>query len=194
MLASDIINHLTKAKIFTKFDVRWGYNNIWIKEADQWKAAFITNCGLFESRIIYFGLTNSPTTFQMLMNMIFADLITGEKVAVYTDNILIYSADKATYQEITHKVLQRLKEYDMYLKLEKCKFNCNCIKYLGMIIEPGHVSMDHGKTAAVANWPKPCNLWDIRGFLGFVNFYHQFIKNFSAKVCLLNDLTKKDTP
>lgn len=62
-LASDIINRLTKAKIFTKFDARWGYNKIHIKEADQWKAAFITNCGLFEPQVIYFGLTNSPATF-----------------------------------------------------------------------------------------------------------------------------------
>lgn len=62
-LASNIINRLTKAKIFTKFDVRWGYNNIWIKEADQWKVAFITNRGSFEPCIMSFGLTNSPTTF-----------------------------------------------------------------------------------------------------------------------------------
>lgn len=96
-LASDIINHLTKAKIFTKFDVRWGYNNIRIKEADQWKAAFITNRGSFEPRIMCFSLTNSPATFQTLMNMIFADLIAGGKVAVYMDDILIYSADEATH-------------------------------------------------------------------------------------------------
>lgn len=62
-LTSDIINHLMKAKIFTKFNVRWGYNNICIKKADQWKAAFITNCGSFEPRIMYFRLTNSPATF-----------------------------------------------------------------------------------------------------------------------------------
>lgn len=97
MLASDIINHLTKAKVFTKLNVRWGYNNIRIKEADQWKAAFITNHRSFEPCVIYFSLTNSPATFQTLMNTIFADLIAGEKVAVYIDNILIYSANEATY-------------------------------------------------------------------------------------------------
>lgn len=104
-LASNIINRLTKAKIFTKFDVRWGYNNIRIKEADQWKAAFITNRRSFELRVIYFGLTNSPATFQTLINTIFADLIVGGKVAVYMDDILIYSADKTTHQETMHKVL-----------------------------------------------------------------------------------------
>lgn len=170
-LASDIINRLTKAKIFTKFDVRWGYNNICIKEVDQWKAAFITNCRSFEPQIMYFGLTNSPATFQMLMNTIFIDLIVGGKVAVYMDDILIYSTDKAMHQETTHEVLQRLEKYDFYLKPEKCEFDCDHIEYIGMIIEPSHVSIDHEKTAAVANWPKPRNLHDIRRFLGFTNFY-----------------------
>lgn len=161
LLTSDIINHLTKAKIFTKFDVRWGYNDIRIKEADQWKAAFITNHGSFKPWVIYFGLTNSPPMFQILINTIFADLITGGKVAIYVDNILIYSANEATHRETTHEVLRHLEEYNLYLKPEKCEFNCDHIEYLGMIIELGHVSMDHGKTAAVINWPKPHNLQNV---------------------------------
>lgn len=71
-----------------------------------------------------------------------------------------------------HEVLWRLEEYDLYLKPEKCKFDYDRIEYLGMIIEPGCVSMDHGKVATVANWLKPCNLRDVQGFLGFANFYH----------------------
>lgn len=70
-----------------------------------------------------------------------------------------------------YEVLQHLKEYDLYLKPEKCEFDCDRIEYLGMIIEPGCISMDHSKTTAVTNWLKPCNLRDIRGFLGFTNFY-----------------------
>lgn len=115
------------------------------------------------------------------MNMIFADLIAEGKVAIYMDDILIYSVDEETYRETTHEVLRRLKEYNLYLKPEKYEFDCDHIEYLGMIIEPDCVSMDHEKTAAVANWPKPRNLRDVRGFLGFANFYCRFIKNFSAK-------------
>ena len=72
-LASDIINHLQQARIFTKFNVRWGYNNICIKKGNEWKAAFTTNWGLFKPQMMFFGLTNSPATFQALMNTIFAD-------------------------------------------------------------------------------------------------------------------------
>lgn len=110
---------------------------------------------------MYFELTNSPATLQTLMNTIFADLIAGGKVAIYIDDILIYSADEVTHQETTYKVLRRLKEYNLYLKPKKCEFNCDCIKYLSMIIGPGRVSMDHRKTATIANWPKPCNLRDV---------------------------------
>jgi hypothetical protein len=75
LLAADIINRLQNAKIFTKFDVHWGYHNVCIRRGDEWKAAFVTNQGLFEPKVMFFGLTNSPATFQSLMNSIFADLI-----------------------------------------------------------------------------------------------------------------------
>lgn len=192
-LASDIINKLKGARIFTKFDVRWGYHNIRIKESDQWKAAFVTNRGLFEPRVMFFGLTNSPATFQALMNTIFADLIAENKLAVYMDDILIYSSDKEVHRETTHEVLRRLKEYDLFLKPEKCEFDKDEIEYLGMVIRAGEVGMDPAKVQAVANWHDPRNLRDLRGFLGFANFYRRFIKDFARKARPLNDLTKKDT-
>jgi hypothetical protein len=93
LLAADVINQLRGAKYFTKFDVRWGYNNVCIKKGDEWKATFATNRGLFEPTTMFFGLTNSPTTFQSLMNAILANLVAGHKVIVYLDNILIYSTN-----------------------------------------------------------------------------------------------------
>ena len=90
-LAADIINWLTKAQYFTKIDVRWGYHNIRIWEGDKWKGAIVTNRGLFKPRVMYFGMTNSLATFQALMNLVFADLIAKGQVAVYMDDILIYS-------------------------------------------------------------------------------------------------------
>jgi hypothetical protein len=90
-LISDIINKLKKAKYFTKLDVRWGYNNVRIKKGDEWKAAFRTNRGLFEPLVMFFGLTNSPATFQTMMNDLFIELIDGNVVIVYMDNILIFT-------------------------------------------------------------------------------------------------------
>jgi hypothetical protein len=104
-LAMDIVNKLWDAKIFTKFDVCWGYHNVQIKEGDEWKAAFITNQGLFEPRVMFFRLTNSPATFQALMNAIFADLIAEGKVAVYLDDILIWSTTLEEHQQIVYEVL-----------------------------------------------------------------------------------------
>ena len=90
-LISELINNLRGARYFTKLDVRWGYNNVRIKEGDEWKAAFRTNWGLVEPLVMFFGLTNSPATFQTMMNDIFQDLIMEGVVCVYLDDILIYT-------------------------------------------------------------------------------------------------------
>jgi hypothetical protein len=193
-LSADIINRLARAKFFTKFNVRWSYNNICIRKGDEWKAAFTTNWGLFEPLVMFFGLTNSPATFQALMNLIFADLIAKGIVAVYLDDILIYTKTIKEHCKITCKVLRCLEENDLYLCPAKCKFECTEVKYLGMLIQENHVSMDPAKVQAVTDWPAPQNLKDVRGFLGFANFYCRFIEGFARIARPLNDLTKKDAP
>jgi len=90
-LISELINKLRGAKYFTKLDVRWGFNNVWMKEGDEWKAAFQTNRGLFEPLVMFFGLCNSPATFQTMMDNIFDGLITEGVVLVYLDNSLIFT-------------------------------------------------------------------------------------------------------
>ena len=193
-LVSDIINRLRGAKYFTKFDVRWGYNNIRIKEGDEWKAAFATNQGLFEPLVMFFGLTNSPATFQALMNSIFSDLIAAGKVAVYLDDILIFTATLEEHRKVVHEVLHRLKKHDLYLRPEKCEFERKEIEYLGLVIREGEVRMDPAKVEAVRNWPIPRNLRALRGFLGFANFYRRFIKDFATIAQPLNSLTRKNVP
>jgi hypothetical protein len=193
-LSADIINRLAEAKFFTKFDVRWGYNNICIRKGDEWKAAFTTNWGLFKPLVMFFGLTNSPATFQALMNSIFADLIAKGVIAVYLDNILIYTKTIKEHRKVTCKVLCCLEKNDLYLRPAKCKSECTKVEYLGMLIRENHVSMDPAKVQAVTDWPAPWNLKDIRGFLGFANFYCHFIEGFACTARPLNDLTKKDVP
>ena len=121
--------------------------------------------------VMFFGLTNSPATFQALMNSIFSDLIAGGKVAVYLDDILIFTMTLEEHRELVNEVLQRLKAHDLYLRPEKCEFEQEEIKYLGLVIREGEVHMDPSKVEAVRTWPTPKNLREVRGFLGFANFY-----------------------
>ena len=90
-LIPELISQLQGVKYFTKLNVHWGFNNVRIKPGDEWKAAFRTNQGLFEPLIMFFSLTNSPATFQMMMNNIFQELIIEGSVVVYLDNILIFT-------------------------------------------------------------------------------------------------------
>ena len=121
-LIPELIDHLQNARWFTKLDVRWGYNNIRIKEGDEFKAAFRTNRGLFEPLVMFFGLTNSPTTFQTMMNEILKEEIATNKVLVYLDDILIFAKDCAEHQKQVRRVLDILRQHGLYLKLEKCEF------------------------------------------------------------------------
>jgi hypothetical protein len=141
-----------------------------------------------------FGFHNAPATFQALMNSILVDLITQAEVAVYMDDILIYSHNLEHHHKIVCEVLKRLQEYNLYLKPEKCKFEKQEMEYLGMIIRPGEVQIDPGKVAAVKDWPTPTTLKEVRVFIGFANFYRRFIKDFATVARPLHDLTKKDMP
>jgi hypothetical protein len=147
-----------------------------------------------EPTVMGFGMTNSPATFQSLMNSVFADLIAIGVIAVYMDDILIYTSTLDEHRKIVCEVLQRLQDHDLYLKPEKCEFEKQEIEYLGMIIRPGEVCMDPGKVSAVRDWPTPTTLRDVRAFIGFSNFYRRFIKDFSSIARPLHDLTKKDVP
>ena len=141
-LISELVNNLRGARYFTKLDVRWGYNNVRIKEGDEWKAAFRTNRGLFEPLVMFFGLTNSPATFQTMMNDIFRDLIAEGVVCVYLDDILIYTRDLEEHRRVSRIVLDRLREHQLFLKPEKCEFEQTKIEYLGLIISHGTAEMD----------------------------------------------------
>ena len=142
-----------------------------IKEGDEWKATFRTNIGLFEPTVMFFGLTNSPATFQAMMNHLFHDLIMKGKVVIYLDNILIFSKDINKHCQITHKVLQILQENKLPLKPEKCEFETTETKYLGMIVGDGQVKIDPKKVDAIAKWVNPKNKKELQQFLAFANFY-----------------------
>jgi hypothetical protein len=192
-LIKDLIRQLVNKEWFTKFDIRWGYNNVRIKEKDRWKAAFKTNRGLFEPTVMFFGLTNSPATFQTMMDAIFREEIATGDVVIYMDDILI--ATTGSLEHHRHKVdhvLKKLRNNDLYLKPEKCRFHQKEVEYLGVIVGKGHVRMDPVKVQGITNWPTPTNLKETRSFLGFGNYYKDFIPGYSHITRPLHDLTKKD--
>ena len=121
-------------------------------------------------------------------------MIVQGKVAVYLDDILIFTSTLEEHRTIVNEVLSRPKKHDLYLRPEKCEFEKTEIEYLGLVIREGEICMDPAKVEAVRNWPVPKTLRDIRGFIGFANFYRRFIKDFSKIARPLHDLTKKDTP
>src|SRR6266700_1700337 len=133
-LIPELIAKLRGAKYFTKLDVRWGFNNVRMKEGDEWKAAFRTNHGLFELLVMFFGLTNSPATFQTMMNDIFEDLISEGVVLVYLANILIFMKTIDEHWKVTCWVLELLEKHKPHLWLDKCEFEKTAVKYLGVII------------------------------------------------------------
>ena len=193
-LIPELIDKLQGSRYFTKFDVRWGYNNIRIKEGDEWKAAFRCKLGLFEPLVMTFGLCNAPATFQAYMNKIFADLVEKDHLVVYLDDILIFHHDLNELRRLTHDVLSRLQKHDLYLKPEKCFFNRTSIEYLGVIVSQGQVKMDPAKLSGISDWPTPAKLKDVQAFLGFCNFYRRFIHHFSDIAKPLHALARKDTP
>ena len=120
-LISDVVENIGTKKVFTKMDLRWSYNNIWIKKRDEWKAVFTTPKGSFEPTVMFFGLTNSPVTFQAIMNELLRDLINIGKVAAFIDNVIVGTEIEEEHDEIVAELITKLEENDLYMKLEKCK-------------------------------------------------------------------------
>jgi hypothetical protein len=197
-LIAQLISDLSGAWIFSKVDVRQGYNNVRIKKGDEWKAAFKTKFGHWEPLVMFFGLTNSPSTFQEMMNVIYKEVIEkhaakGTIIRIYMDDIAIAtSGTRQDHIDAVRDVLRVAEQHDLYFKLSKCTFHASSIDYLGVIIEKGMTRMDPVKIAGIKNWPTPIKVKDVRSFLGFCNFYRPFIRGFAHLARPLNELTRKD--
>jgi len=127
---------------------------------------------------MFFGLTNSPATFQTMMNDIFCELIAEGTVVVYLADILIFTETREQHREVTRRILELLKKNQLFLKPDKCEFEKAKVEYLGVIISHNSVEMDPVKVAGVAEWPVPTNKKKVQSFLGFTNFYRRFIREF----------------
>jgi len=148
-LITELIDNMGSKKVFTKMDLRWGFNNVRIKEGDEWKGAFTMHIGFFKLTVMFFGMTNSPATFQAIMNEILRDLINEGKVAAFVDDVLVGTETEEGHNKIVEEILKRLEENDLYVKPEKCVWKVKKIGFLGVVIGPNGIEMEKEKVDGV---------------------------------------------
>jgi len=141
---------------------------------------------------MYFGLTNSPATFQTMMNDLFCDLINQGDTVTFIDDILVAMDTEKEHDKLVEEVLKRLEENDLFVKPEKCKWKVREVEFLGVVIGPKGVEMQKEKMERVLNWPVPRNVKEVQKFLGLANYYRRFIKDFAKIAVLLHVLVRKE--
>jgi len=146
----------------------------------------------FEPTVMFFGLTNSPATFQAMMNELLRDLINTGKVAVFIDDVIVGTETEEDHDELVAEVIKRLEENDLYVKPEKCKWRVREVEFLGVVIGLEGIKMEKEKVKGVLEWPTLKGVNDIQKFLGLANYYRRFIEGFAIVARLLHDLVKKD--
>mmetsp|Transcript_2979 Transcript_2979/g.8067 ORF Transcript_2979/g.8067 Transcript_2979/m.8067 type:complete len:250 (+) Transcript_2979:1-750(+) len=189
--ADMLFDALKGAQYFTALDLRSGYHQIRINEADVPKTAFVTPFGQYQFKVLSFGFANAPATFQAVMNKTFSDML-YKGVLVYLDDILVYGRSKSEHNKRLESVLQLLDQHKFFVNASKCDFERTSLKYLGHIISADGIRVDPSKIDVVQKWPAPTSVTGVRQFLGFANYFRRFIQGYATLAVPLNRLTKQD--
>ena len=193
-LIGESLDWLSQAKRFTQLDLTNTYHQMRIRESDEWKTAFWTRYGHFEYQVMPFSLSNAPATFQEYVNKILAEKF-DIFVIVYLDDILIYTKDPGQpHVEAVCWVLDQLWKYSLFANLKKCHFHQDKVCFLEYVVLSKGISMEAEQIKVVRKWPEPKLIWDIQVFLGFANFYRQFIQSFSRIAAPLTLMLKIAMP
>ncbi|CAI7891587.1 unnamed protein product [Closterium sp. NIES-54] len=189
----ELFDQLGEATIFSKLDLRSGYNQVRVTDEDIEKTAFRTWYGHFEFLVLPFELTNAPATFMSLMHSVFRDFL-DRFVIIFIDDILIYSKSLKERVEHLRQVFTRLREHSLFAKQSKCEFAKPSIPFLGHIILHNQLAMDPSKVKAIREWKEPTSIKEVQAFLGLANYYRKFIRHFAAITSPLSNLLCKSEP
>jgi hypothetical protein len=192
-LIDEVFERISRAKIFTKLDIRQGFHRVRMHKDSSDLTTFRCRYGTFKYEVMPFGLTNGPATFQRLINDIFLDCLDKFMIA-FIDDLLIYSDNAVEHEIHVRTVLQRLRDAGLQASIKKCEFHVTTTKYLGFIITPEGIQVDPAKVEAVVSWKAPTMVVGVQSFLGFCNFYRKFIAEYSRIARPLHRLTRNDVP
>ena len=189
-MIGESLDRLSRARRFTQLDLTNAYYRMRICEGDEWKTAFRTQYGHFEYQVMLFGLSNAPATFQGYVNKILAEKL-DVFVIVYLDDILIYTKNPGQpHVDAIRWVLDKLRKYSLFTNLKKCGFHQDEIRFLRYVVSSKGINIEPERIKVVKEWPEPKSVRDIQVFLGFANFYQQFIQGFSKIAALLTSMLK----
>jgi hypothetical protein len=177
------------AKVYSKFDLKNGYNLLRVKPEDVWKTAFMTPDGPFVMNVMAFGFANAPAYFQRWMSDILAPVI-NQRVENYLDDTATHHLDLGEHIRVNREVLKCFRKAGLFINARKCEFHKERMGFLGVEISPKGFEMERVKIEAIQDWRPPRNVRGVREFIGFCNFYRRFIKSFSEIARPLHDLTK----
>jgi hypothetical protein len=189
-LISEMLDRLRGARIFTNLDLHNAYHLIRIKEGDEHKTVFRTRYGQLKYRVMPFGLTNARATIQSYIDDCIRPNI-DDFAMCYLDVMLIYSTDEKEHEDYLRKVQQRLREFSLYCKAEKCQFGVSEVGCLGFIINADGIGMESDCISTIEDWPTPKSIRDVQVLLRFTNFYRRFIWKYVKITLPLTELLKQ---
>ena len=188
----DNLDALKGAKFFSTLDLISGYWQVEMAPENKEKMAFCTKYGLFQFKVMPFGLRYAPGTFERLMETVLRGM-QWERAVLYLDDIIVFSDSVEEHLKRLEEILQRLRAANLMLKPSKCHFFKRQVEFLSHIVSQDGVSTDPHKVEAVKEWPIPRRVRDVRAFLGLTGYYRRFIQNYEEIAKSLHELTEKNT-
>lgn len=186
---NDLFDQLQGPQVFSSIDLQSAYYQVRLKPEDVPKTAFTTPLGLFEFRVLCFGLTNALGTFQNTMNDVLRNVI-GKFAIVYLDDIVVFSKKRAEHYKHLEIVLQLLREHELYANLSKCKLVQSELHFLGHIVGAQGLRVDPAKIAVVKDWPVPKDRTSLQKFWGLANYFRKFIMGWANLISALQTRLK----